>query len=152
MQIEEAFEKFGPELLRHASMLVGPSNAEDVVSEALVGALRSPFWISVEDPQAYLHRCVMNASNMLTRSRSRAIRREWKAASLLIAGEQTLLERPDVLAALQGLSVQQRSVVYFTYWADQSPRTIAATLGISEGTVKRHLARARANLRRVLDD
>ena len=31
------------------------------------------------------------------------------------------------------------------------PATIAEQLGLSEGTVRRHLARARAQLRKVLD-
>lgn len=150
--IDEAFEKFGPELLRHASMLVGPSNAEDVVSEAVIGALRSPKWLGIEDQEAYLHRSVMNAAKMMMRSRSRSTRREWKAASLVVDSDSGLLLRPEVLAAVRRLSVQQRSVVYFTYWADHSPEQIAVTLDISKGSVKRHLARARANLRKVLDD
>lgn len=150
--IDEAFEKFGPELLRHASMLVGSSNAEDVVSEAIIGAIRAPVWDSVSDQKGYLHRSVMNAAKMMMRARSRSTRREWKAASLTPDQSQGLLSQPEVVAAVKALSLQQRSVVYFTYWADHSPRQISATLGISEGSVKKHLARARANLRKVLDD
>lgn len=150
--IDEAFEKFGPELLRHASMLVGPSNAEDVVSEAVIGALRSPSWESVADQQAYLHRSVMNAAKMMMRSRSRSVNREWEVTSLSTDRDPSLLAQPEVLEAVKSLSVQQRSVVYFTYWADLTPQQISTTLGISKGSVKKHLARARANLRKVLDD
>lgn len=42
-------------------------------------------------------------------------------------------------------------MVLLTYWADLDPGTVAERLGISEGSVRRHLARARARLREVLD-
>ena len=52
--------------------------------------------------------------------------------------------------ALAALPVRQRAVVFLTYWADQTPAAIAAELGISEGSVRQHLARARRTLRRTL--
>jgi RNA polymerase sigma-70 factor, ECF subfamily len=55
-----------------------------------------------------------------------------------------------VRRSLDRLSVQQRAVTYLTYWHDLSPREIARLLSISEGTVKRQLARARSTLREVL--
>jgi RNA polymerase sigma-70 factor (ECF subfamily) len=57
-----------------------------------------------------------------------------------------------VLDAIGRLSVRQRAVVYLTYWDDLEPADAAERLGISEGSVRRHLARARANLRRTLRD
>jgi RNA polymerase sigma factor (sigma-70 family) len=50
------------------------------------------------------------------------------------------------------LSVQQRTVVFLAYWCDQSAGDIAGVLGVSEGTVRKQLVRARARLREVLDD
>jgi RNA polymerase sigma-70 factor (ECF subfamily) len=65
------------------------------------------------------------------------------------------VEAPDSSAdarrALATLSPQQRAVVYLTYWEDQSPSQIAELLSISEGTVRKQLARARDHLRRILD-
>ena len=58
----------------------------------------------------------------------------------------------DVLAAVSRLSVQQRASVVLTYWEDLPPADVAARLGISEGSVKRHLARARSRLKELLDD
>jgi RNA polymerase sigma factor (sigma-70 family) len=49
------------------------------------------------------------------------------------------------------LGVRQRAVIVLTYWADLEPAAIADWLGVSEGSVRSHLARARANLREVLD-
>ena len=55
-------------------------------------------------------------------------------------------------AALAQLSPQQRAVVYFTYWDDLLPSQIAELLDVSEGTVRKQLARARDHLRRILRD
>ena len=41
--------------------------------------------------------------------------------------------------------------MYLTYWEDLAPQTIANLLGVSEGTVRKQLARARDQLRRILD-
>jgi DNA-directed RNA polymerase specialized sigma24 family protein len=42
-------------------------------------------------------------------------------------------------------------VIFLTYWEDQSPAQIAALLAVSEGAVRKQLARARDHLRRILD-
>jgi RNA polymerase sigma-70 factor (ECF subfamily) len=60
--------------------------------------------------------------------------------------------RPEILDAVLALSVQQRAVVVLTYWADLTPAAIGELLDISEGSVRRHLARARKRLREVLRD
>ena len=57
----------------------------------------------------------------------------------------------DVLDMVDRLSPRQRAVVYLAYWDDLDPAAIAQVLGVSEGSVRRHLARARAALRRMLD-
>jgi RNA polymerase sigma factor (sigma-70 family) len=59
--------------------------------------------------------------------------------------------RPEVLEAMGGLSAQQRAAVVLSYWEDLTPSEVAERLGISEGSVRRHLARGRAKLREVLD-
>jgi RNA polymerase sigma-70 factor (ECF subfamily) len=57
---------------------------------------------------------------------------------------------PEVSAAVAGLTSQQRAVVFLTYWDDLDPRSVAALLGVSEGTVRKQLSRARGRLREVL--
>jgi RNA polymerase sigma factor (sigma-70 family) len=52
----------------------------------------------------------------------------------------------DVLTAVARLSIQQRAAVYLTYWADLPPSEVAGRMGISEGSVKKQLARARRRL------
>ena len=41
--------------------------------------------------------------------------------------------------------------MYLTYWDDLTPAQIAELLGVGEGTVRKQLARAREQLRRILD-
>lgn len=50
-------------------------------------------------------------------------------------------------AAVDGLSAQQRAVIVLTYWQDLEPKAVAELLGVSEGTVRKQLARARQKLR-----
>ena len=57
-----------------------------------------------------------------------------------------------MLAAVNKLSVQQRASVVLTYWEDLAPAEVATRLHVSEGSVKRHLARARARLKELLDE
>jgi RNA polymerase sigma factor (sigma-70 family) len=58
---------------------------------------------------------------------------------------------PEVAMAVSNLSPQQRAVVFLTYWNDLDNRTVAQLLGVSEGTVRKQLGRARERLRRVLE-
>ena len=48
------------------------------------------------------------------------------------------------------LSPRQRAAVVLTYWDDLPPDETAEILEMSEGSVKKHLARARSKLRMVL--
>jgi DNA-directed RNA polymerase specialized sigma24 family protein len=102
--ITEAFEKWGDDLTRYATVLVGAADAADVVSQAFTDAVT----------------------------------------------HLELLSDPDVIAAVNALSLQQRSVIYLTYWEDMTPAAIAGVLGVSDGTIRRHLARGRSRLRKVL--
>jgi RNA polymerase sigma factor (sigma-70 family) len=60
-------------------------------------------------------------------------------------------ERMAVLDALRALPKRQRAVMVLRFWDDLSVRDTAATLGISEGTVKSHTARGLAALRLSLE-
>lgn len=146
----ELFRRHADELLAFATGLVGRNDAADVVSAAFVAAMSSRAWSAVEHPRAYLYRCVDSEAKRLHRSRSRREARERKAA----VGEGVVMaeQRPDVVAAVLGLSLRQRAVVFLTYWTGMTPPEVATALGISQGSVRRHLARARQNLREVIDE
>ncbi len=144
----EVYRRHADELVRYATALVGPADAPDVVVDAVVAAFGSPAWSKVENQRAFLYRVVLNRSLSVRRSDARRVARELRVAGSepVAAGESSL----DAQRALAGLSPQQRAVVYLSYWEDLTPAQIAALLEVSEGTVRKQLARAREQLRRIL--
>jgi RNA polymerase sigma factor (sigma-70 family) len=141
------YRQHSGELIRYATVLVGPDDAGEVVSDAVLGAARTR-WESVDNPRAYLFRCVHNRAMSHKRSTLRRLAREQAAVSL----PSTATPDPsiDALRALDTLSTQQRAVIYLTYWEDLTPAAAAELLGIGEGSVRKQLARARDQLRTVL--
>ena len=137
-------------LTRFATALVGPSDAADVVSDTMVSLLKSGKLVEADNPTALMYRAVLNKARSHHRSVYRRRARERKFADSIVVQDPEL--RPDVVDAVVKLSPQQRACVYLTYWEDLAPRDVAQRLDIGEGTVKRYLARARANLREVLDE
>jgi RNA polymerase sigma-70 factor (ECF subfamily) len=150
LSLEEAYGKWADELTRFATALVGPTAAADLVADAFTSmwVRGDEAWRSVREPRRYLYRSVTNAAAMAARGDGRRRQREMRWLAEPFGGE--LLADPTVRAALGRLSVQQRAVTFLTYWFDLTPATVASMLGISEGSVKRHLARARSKLREVL--
>lgn len=146
----EVFERYGVELTRFATSLVGPADAQDVVSDALVAALWSDGWDRVDNQRAYLYRTVASQARMNHRSASRRLRRERRAALAMTAPPPEI--DVDVWEALGHLNVSERSVVFLTYWEDLTEADTAVRLGISERTVRRHLSSARRKLGRLLHD
>lgn len=138
------------ELMRYATTLVGPSDAADVVSDAMESLLRSRQLLSARNPAALMHRAVLRKAQSMHRSTFRRRSREQRFGRELTSSNPEL--RPDVVAAVIGLSPKQRACVYLTYWNDLAPSQVSEWLAISEGSVKRHLARARARLREVIDE
>lgn len=147
---EDIYRKHSTELVRFATGLVGPFDAQDVVTDACLRAFQSRNWDAVTNRRAYLYRSVLNQARTHHRSTMRRRIREQATA-----GPDAVDPSPvdlDVLRAVDKLSVQQRASVFLTYWEDLTPADVAARLGISEGSVKRHLARARARLKELLHD
>jgi RNA polymerase sigma factor (sigma-70 family) len=147
----EIYGKHADDLVRFATGLVGPADAPDVVADAVVRAFSSRSWASVTNPRAFLTRAVLNEARMHHRSTLRRRAREARAATTDVSYDDAM-PRPEVLAHIAQLSLRQRAVVVLTYWDDLDQHAIAERLGISTGSVRRHLARAHAKLRRVLDE
>ena len=146
---DETYRKHADELTRFATGLVGPSHGPDVVAEAFLRCLGSKQWPRVQEKRAYLYRSVYNEALRLHRSTSRRRSREQRSATGESFDPPEI--RPEVLSAIARLSTRQRAVIVLTYWDDLVPGTIASLLGISDGSVRRHLARARSRLKEVLD-
>jgi RNA polymerase sigma factor (sigma-70 family) len=146
----EVYEKHSDELVRFATMLVGPSNAEDVVADAVLRVFASPSWQSVANRRAYLFRSVLAQASSTARSTRRRLTRERRFLVTDTTDEPML--RPELLAALRSLTVRQRAVVFMTYWLDQTTEATCQVLQISERTVQRELESAYRRMERHLHD
>lgn len=145
---DQLWRAHADDLMRFATVLVGPGDAHDITVEAFLQAAPAFDTNTVGNPRAYLMRAVANRAIDLHRSRERRWRRDLAAvgpASTL--GPDTFV---DVRRAVSSLSLAQRTVVYFAYWEDLSERDIATLLQVAPGTVRRHLVRARVHLRKAL--
>ena len=142
------WREYGADLLRFATVLVGPADAHDVTVEAFLRASASILENAVVNERAFLMRSVSNQAHDLRRSRERRWRRDLAAVGPASAAAPDPLM--DVRLAVSSLSLAQRTVVYFVYWEDLTERDIASLLDVSPGTVRRHLVRARVHLRRSL--
>lgn len=132
------------ELIRYATVLVGPDHAEDVLSAVVERVLRRDGGLeSLAEPRPYLFKAVLNESRNHFRTEKRDA--PW------VDGIETLPEvRPEVLRAVAGLPERQRAAVYLTYWRDLPVQQVAGLMGCRPGTVKRYLHLARHRLREVL--
>jgi len=151
-----AFEQFaaesGAELLRIATLLSPDRHtAEDVYQETLQRLAAR--WSRVDNPKAFCRRVMHN----IVVDWSRAAARRPRELRLVESGERVdprWADRhdsvelwPSLRAALDSLTVQQRTVLVLRYFDDRSEAEVASLLGISVGTVKSTSSRAIAQLR-----
>ena len=148
---EVVYRAHASELVRFATGLVGVDDAPDVVVDAFLRVSASTTWAEARDKRALWLRTIVFESRSLARSADRRRARERRAAVLLAVPLGECVELPtDVIEALEQLSDQQRAVVVLTYWMDLDPMSVASLLELSEGSVRKQLARARARMREVL--
>lgn len=149
--------------------LLGETDEADTATQEVFlkayRALNKSGRTDLEEPAAWLTRVTVNAC--LDRLRSRRWK-FWRWSR--VEGEENLLRTArdaspnaeqrlfaDQIAArlaeaLRTLSERQRSVFVLKHYEDQSLEEIARLLGLDVGTVKAHLARALAKLRKELRD
>lgn len=145
---DQLWRAHAADLMRFATVLVGPVDAHDITVEAFLRAAPVAESHTVTNPRAYLMRAVANHATDLHRSRERRWRRDLAAVGPASTdGPDTFL---DVRRAVSSLSLAQRTVIYFVYWEDLTEREIATLLQVAPGTVRRHLVRARIHLRKAL--
>jgi RNA polymerase sigma-70 factor (ECF subfamily) len=130
-----------------------PTEAEDVVMEAFVKALKSAGEFGrLDNPEAWLRTVAVNAA------RSRWRRRRWLRESAppthlsATAYADLAPDRLDLLAALRQLPAAQREVIGLHHLADLPVAEVADTLGVPIGTVKARLSRGRAALAHLLEE
>jgi DNA-directed RNA polymerase specialized sigma24 family protein len=123
---EAIYRRNRDDLVRYATVLVGPTAAEDVVSTVVLRVLARRRLSDLDDARAYLFRAVFNESRTrLNRPRS----------SLLLndaADAPDMDPQHEVLAGVLALPVQQGAATYLVYWegmsiAEGSTRPAGAT-------------------------
>jgi RNA polymerase sigma-70 factor (ECF subfamily) len=137
-----------PRVVAAVGLITGNrQDAADAVQDALVGYLANPPRREIANLAAWITVVASNRARDIRRSRaaeSRALARvgvEEGSVEAATAGLDI-----DVTAALATLPARQRQVSVLHYLLDQSVESIAEGLGVSEGTVKTQLHRARAAL------
>jgi RNA polymerase sigma factor (sigma-70 family) len=139
----EVYIKHREELLRYATALVGPNQAEDVVSTVVLRAIGKRSLADMENPRAYLLKGVLNESRGTWRQR-----RSEQLPEMAVSDPP--IELIDVVEAVWRLPIRQRSAVFLFYWEALAVREIAEVMGVGPGTVKRYLHLARKRLKGVL--
>ncbi|GIE67547.1 hypothetical protein Apa02nite_036550 [Actinoplanes palleronii] len=145
-------------LVRLAVLMVDDlPTAEDIVQDVFTRLYRrhGTSLDAVDDPNAYLVSAVMNAARSALRRRR--IARAYlppRPVPAPAAEDEALLGTGDheVIQALGRLTARQRQVIVLRYWSGLSQQEIAATLGISAGTVKSTAHRALTLLRTRLEE
>ncbi|HEY0254504.1 MAG TPA: RNA polymerase sigma factor [Kofleriaceae bacterium] len=142
-------------LTRLARSLVGRDDADDIVQETYVAALRSP-----PDPdrpaRPWLRRVMVNVVRMRHRGRSRRDAREQAIFAADSPTPEQVLERARVERTLADLVLAldepYRTTVLLRYREGLTAEAIAARDGIPAGTVRRRLKTAVDRLRDRLDE
>ena len=134
------------DLTRYAAVLIGPSDAEDVVSTVFLRVLDRGRLGSLDDARPYLFKAVLNeCKTRRTRSRSGG-----PSTDVLVPPPPD--PQPEILEAVFSLPLGQRAATFLVYWADMSVAGAAEMMGVRPGTLKRYLHLARRKLKGVLDE
>lgn len=140
-----------PQLLRRGYLLTGNQlAAEDLVQEALARCCAAWRRHPITEPDAYVHRVMVNV--LISRSRLRRFREEVTAdvpESGAVDPTSQHADRDVVWRALQETPPRQRAVLVLRFYEDMTESEIAACLDITVGTVRSQTAKGLAKLRRL---
>jgi RNA polymerase sigma-70 factor (sigma-E family) len=151
------FETEYGRLVRLASLFVDKyDEAEEVVQEAFARTLAG--WSRVrekDDPTAYVRAAVVNLCHGRLRRR-RLLRRLRPDVPRVAFSAERVVQDADmaerVRAAVRRLPLRQRECVTLHYLLGRPVAEVAKLLGVSDGTVKTCLSRARARLASQLEE
>lgn len=150
---EDDFESFVAThqvaLRRYALALTGNGpDADDLLQTTMVKMYLA--WNRVDDRASAMAYARTTMARSYVSAWRRWGRRESPTADVpetVLTPADTTADRDLIWRGLAGLGRRQRAVVVLRYFDDLDLATIAATLGISVGTVKSQLSRALDNLR-----
>lgn len=145
MTDEEIYVKYRDELIRYATALVGPGNAEDMLSSVITRVYKSRRSLTeIDSPRPYLMKAVLNeALNFRSKPPTSELRE---------FGVEPKRSRPEVLEAVVELPLQQRAAIYLSYWGGMNSTEVGDLMGCRAATVRRYIHLAHKKLEAVLAD
>ena len=152
--------------IAHASRLIGnSSSAEELVQDALVRVLfAAPELPSKFHAITYFHRTLENLAKDIYRAEGRRpnlvavdeVVAELDKSFVVDEDHSQVIQRADDLAlirdALSLLSPAERTALVMWEFDGRSTNEIAQTIGVKEKSVRHTIFRARASLRRILEE
>lgn len=126
-------------------------DVQDAVQECYLRLLRTPHAsLPADQRRAYLYRIAANLVTDTWRARAKAPRGGGPAPDTIAGRAPSDVARIDVTQAMQGLRVQERTMLWLAYVEQASHREIAAALELKESSVRVLLSRARQKLASAL--
>jgi len=144
-RLVELFRTCFDPMVRLATLLTG---SVDVAEELVMGAFERivPALDEIERPEAYLNTMVVNAA--------RSHHRRLRTARRHVPDREEAVTDPEVdelWQRLAELKPDERACVVLRFYEDLTVDEIARRLDMPAGTVKSHLHRSIASLRRLLE-
>ncbi|HJB40514.1 MAG TPA: sigma-70 family RNA polymerase sigma factor [Candidatus Ruthenibacterium avium] len=147
---QQVLECYGDLVLRTAFMMLkNRADAEDAAQDVFLSFIRTkPVFASAEHQKAWFLRVTLNRCKSILRS-------AWHQKTQPLEEafpEQDFTERETgVMQAVQKLTQNYRTVIYLYYIQGYDTAEIAQILGVSQNTVLSRLARARKQLKGMLE-
>jgi RNA polymerase sigma factor (sigma-70 family) len=153
LRFEEFFQAEHIRLGRALYLLTGSAaEADELMQEAMVRVYER--WDRVRQmgsPQGYLYRTALNLHRSRLRwlaSRARQILQAMPSPD----PAEVVQSRDSLSRALASLPTGQREAIVLVEWLGMDQDEAATALGIKQGSVRARLSRAKADLRRMLED
>lgn len=128
-----------------------PTDAEDVVSESIVKALKSANTLRDETYiKSWFYRIIINTYFNLCKKK-KTVSLDAEPTLLNYEGKEDIYEDTDLKTVIYSLDDKYRSVVLLRFFEDFSIKDIAITLNLNENTVKTRLYKAIKILRLEFD-
>ena len=140
-----------PQLLRRGYLLTGNQQAaEDLVQEALARCCAAWRRHPITEPDAYVHRVMVNV--LISRSRLRRLREDATADVPEVRASDVTSQHADrdvVWQALLETPPRQRAVLVLRFYEGMTESEIAACMDTTVGTVRSQTAKGLARLREL---
>jgi RNA polymerase sigma-70 factor, ECF subfamily len=122
------------------------SGAEDAVQDAIVHMLENPPVVPIDNIAAWITVVAANRCRDRIRRRGAEVRALDRIGVVRREGSSDTILEPSLRDAIAALPAQQRHICVLYYVIDESVDMIATRLGITPGSVKTQLFRARRSL------